>query len=82
MKKRVVSVLGIWDKGFMEQMVIPVAVFAFVFIALAVGGLRALRVLETHKAKIEAERIARMKARATRREYTGAIYNVHGNEIN
>lgn len=70
-------------QGVMENVIIPAAVFAFVFVALAVGGLRALRLLEAHKAKIEAERLARVKARAEARgHYTGPRYNAHGREIN
>lgn len=65
----------------MEQEIIFAAVFAFVFVTLVVGGLRALDILAKHKAKIEAERIARIKGRASRRDYTGPRYNIHGTEI-
>lgn len=65
----------------MEQEIIFAGVFAFVFISLLVGGLRAMRLLEAHKAKMEADRIARIKGRATRREYTGPYVNQHGREI-
>lgn len=65
----------------MEQEVIFAAVFAFVFVTLVVGGLRAIRIIERHQAKVEADRIARIKGRATRKDYTGPRYNVHGTEI-
>jgi NhaP-type Na+/H+ or K+/H+ antiporter len=65
----------------MEQDILFVATFAFVFVTLVVGGLRAMRIIEQHKAKVEADRIARMKERATRTNYTGGYFNVHGNQI-
>lgn len=65
----------------MEQNIIFAAVFAFVFVSLVVGGFRALDLLAKHKAKIEADRAARVNARAKRRYYTGPIYNNHGSEI-
>lgn len=64
----------------MEQNILFVATFAFVFVTLVVGGLRALKIIERHNAKAEAERIARINARAKRRDYTGPIYNQHGRE--
>lgn len=65
----------------MEQEIIFAGVFAFVFVSLVVGGLRALDLLAKHKVQIEADRIARIKGRATRKDYTGPRYNVHGTEI-
>lgn len=62
-------------------MLIPVAAFAFVFVTLVVGGFRALDLLAKHKAKVEAERRARIKSRAGRRDYTGPLVNHHGREI-
>lgn len=66
----------------MENMIIPAAVFAFVFVSLVVGGMRVLRMIEERKAKEEAERLERMNRRAKRVEYTGPIYSQFGNEIN
>ncbi len=65
----------------MEQNILFVATFAFVFVTLVVGGLRAMRIIEQHNAKVNADRIARVNARAKRRDYTGPIYNQHGTEI-
>lgn len=65
----------------MEQEIIFAGVFAFVFVSLVIGGLRAMRIIEQHKAKQDAERIARIKGRATRKDYTGPRYNIHGTEI-
>lgn len=62
----------------MEQIAITAATFAFVFVTLVVGGLRALKVIEQHKAKADADRIARVKGRATRIHYTGEYHSVHG----
>lgn len=62
-------------------MVEAIAIGVFVFVVIVVAGNRALNTLAAHKAKAEADRISRVKARANRREYTGARYNVHGREI-
>ena len=61
----------------MEQNILFVATFAFVFVTLVVGGLRALKIIEQHKAKAEADRIARIRSRATRNDYTGEYYSIH-----
>lgn len=62
-------------------MIEAIAIGVFVFVAVYVGGVRAIDTLTAHKAKGEADRLARMKARITRTEYTGALYNAHGREI-
>jgi hypothetical protein len=58
-----------------------IAIGVFVFVVIVVAGFRALDTLAAHKAKAEAERLRRVKDRATRVDYTGARYSVHGSEI-
>lgn len=62
-------------------MVEAIAIGVFVFVTLVVAGNRAINTLNAHNAKVEADRLDRVKARANHREYTGARYNVHGREI-
>lgn len=59
-------------------MEIAVFTFVFVFVALVVGGNRALNLIAAHKAKAEAERRLRAISRSRRTEYTGEIYSRHG----
>lgn len=61
----------------MEQNILFAATFAFVFVTLVVGGLRAMRIIEQHNAKVNADRIARLRSRATRTTYTGGYFNQH-----
>lgn len=53
----------------------------FVFVTITVAGFRAIDTLNAHKAKAEADRRNRVASRASRVEYTGQRYNVHGREI-
>lgn len=59
-------------------MEIAIFTFVFVFVAIMIGGNRALNFLAAKKSQAEAERIKRTTDRARRVEYTGEIYSVHG----
>jgi hypothetical protein len=59
----------------------PIAIGVFVFVALVVAGWRALNLLDSVKAEEQASRRKGVVARAGRVDYTGAIYNAHGREI-
>jgi hypothetical protein len=63
-------------------MEIFVGTFVFVFVAIVVGGNRALKALAAHKAKREADRLNRIASRANRVDYRGPTYNAHGRETN
>jgi len=62
-------------------MIEAIGIGVFVFVVIVVAGNRAIDTINAHKAKQDAARLDRIKARATRRDYTGARYNVHGREI-
>lgn len=61
-------------------MLLAVAVFAFVFVALSVAGVRVLNALEAQRARLEAQRREAV-TRRHRLAYNGPIYNAHGREV-
>lgn len=61
-------------------MLLSVAVFAFVFVALSVAGFRAIDALEAARARREAKRREAV-TRRHRLAYCGPIYNRHGREV-
>lgn len=62
-------------------MIYAVAIFAFVFVSLVIGGFRALDILAKHKAAVEADRVARIRSRANRVDYVGPTFNQHGRRV-
>lgn len=57
-----------------------IGIGVFVFVVVYVGGTRAMRTLERHRATKEALRRMSVTNRA-KDGYTGGYFNVHGNEI-
>lgn len=58
-----------------------IAIGVFVFVVIVVTGFRVINRLEAAKAEAEADRLKRVASRASRVEYTGGRFNVHGREI-
>ena len=58
-----------------------IALGAFIFVSLTVGGFRLINALDALKAKAEAERRRAVTSRANRNDYHGPLYSQRGSEI-
>lgn len=60
--------------------IISIAIGVFLAVTLIVGGLRALKTLDAHKARIARERRDQIARRASNPEYRGPMVNHWGRE--
>lgn len=58
-----------------------IALGAFLFVTMAVGGLRIINALDALRARREADRRQQIASRAHRNDYHGPLYSQRGAEI-